>query len=63
MKDTEGAAYPLDMGCDVGVDPWSRIVQPTTVGLTKGYDTNEEPKKQDHQGKDSELGKHTFFQN
>ena len=55
--------YPLDVGCDVGVDSWSRVVYPAAVGLPKGYNTNEEPEKEGHRRVDSESGKHTFFQN
>ena len=47
-KNTEGVPYPLDVGRDVGVDSRSWIVQPTAVRLPKGYNANEEPKKEGH---------------
>ena len=44
----EHLSYPLDVGCDVGVDSRSWVVQPSTVCLSKGDNANEEPETQDH---------------
>ena len=38
-------SYPLDMGGDVGVHSWSRVVQASTISLPKGYDADQEPEK------------------
>ena len=38
-------SYPLDMGCDVGVHSWSRVVQASAISLPKGYDADQEPEK------------------